>query len=451
LSLHNPRLLLLRAIFLDSLGQFLILLLISLTLSPRDSLQIANSLIGQGYWLIFCFLIYPFLGWLFGIYTILRWPQLPKAVLIQRLLLTVAVSMIAVAIMRWLFNPSIDIWILHRRVQFIWIFGITIWSFFIRLALHRGLFLPMPPRLLLLAHESESGLVQKAWQQVHQRVPLINISADQILNYCVHEDESFVVAFTSSFQSDEELIEIINVFEQSDPRKVRFIPLMRLFEEQQERFPPVLMPQGVMTYGALPWLEPLSVQTQLKRTADVLLALSLLLITMPIIILAAILIWLEDQGPIFYVQERSGWLGEPFKILKLRTMYVQPVDSSAAWTQLDDPRITCVGQLLRRFRIDELPQFVNVLKGEMSLIGPRPERPQLEQQLEMSIPHYRKRHWMRPGLSGWAQVCAPYASSVEDSDLKLSFDLFYLKNFSCWLDFVILFRTVKTVLKASGR
>jgi len=92
-----------------------------------------------------------------------------------------------------------------------------------------------------------------------------------------------------------------------------------------------------------------------------------------------------------------------------------------------------------------------VLNGEMSLIGPRPERPELEHQLELSIPHYRKRHWMRPGLSGWAQVCAPYASCIEDSDLKLSYDLYYLRHFSTWLDLVILFRTIKTVLKASGR
>jgi len=451
LSLHNPRLLLLRAVFLDSFGHFLILFFIFLTPGLIDDLQSAQSLSGQGYWLLFCFLIYIFLSWLFGTYTVLRWPELPRAVLIQRLLLTAAVSMMAVAIMRWLFNPSTDMWLLHRRVQFTWIIGITIWSFCTRLALHQGLFLPMPPRLLLLSRESETATVQKAWQQVHHRVPLMNVCTDQISNLCLQEEEPVVIAFTPSFQSDEKLISIINVFEHTDPRKVRFIPLMILFEEQQARFPPILMPEGVMTYGALPWLEPLSVQTQLKRSADVLLAMSLLLITLPIIILAAILIWIEDQGPVFYVQERSGWLGQPFKVLKLRTMYVQPVNSSASWTQLDDSRITRVGQLLRKFRLDELPQFINVLKGEMSLIGPRPERPQLEQQLELSIPHYRKRHWMRPGLSGWAQVCAPYASSIEDSDLKLSFDLFYLKNFSCWLDFIILFRTIKTVLKASGR
>ena len=163
------------------------------------------------------------------------------------------------------------------------------------------------------------------------------------------------------------------------------------------------------------------------------------------------LIWLEDSGPIFYSQQRSGWLGRPFRVLKLRTMSVQPADAPAEWTKVGDQRITAVGSVLRRVRLDELPQLLNVLNGEMSLIGPRPERPELEHQLELSIPHYRKRYWMRPGLSGWAQVCAPYASSIEDSDLKLSYDLYYLRHFSTWLDLVILFRTIKTVLKAGGR
>ena len=131
-------------------------------------------------------------------------------------------------------------------------------------------------------------------------------------------------------------------------------------------------------------------------------------------------------------------------------MDVHSFKGAALWTHPGDQRITKVGHWLRRFRIDELPQLLNVLNGEMSLIGPRPERPELENDLERHIPHYR-RHWMRPGLSGWAQVCAPYASSIEDSDLKLSYDLYYLQHFSTWLDLVILFRTIKTVLKAGGR
>ena len=212
-----------------------------------------------------------------------------------------------------------------------------------------------------------------------------------------------------------------------------------------------LLPEPWLSYDAIPWNDALGVQRQLKRVADLLLAALLLLLTSPLLLLAALLIWLDDRGPVLYRQERSGWLGQPFSVLKLRTMAVAPADAPAIWTVPGDQRITRVGQWLRRSRLDELPQLLNVLRGEMSLIGPRPERPELERQLEASIRHYRKRHWMRPGLSGWAQVSAPYAASVEDSELKLSYDLYYLKHFSTWLDLVILLRTLKTVLKVAGQ
>ena len=132
-------------------------------------------------------------------------------------------------------------------------------------------------------------------------------------------------------------------------------------------------------------------------------------------------------------------------------MTVARSDAPAQWTAKGDSRITPIGFWLRRFRLDELPQLWNVLTGKMSLIGPRPERPEHEHALEAQIPHYRKRHWMRPGLSGWAQVCSPYASSVEDAELKLSYDLYYIKHFSTGLDLLILVKTIKTVLKAGGR
>ena len=194
-----------------------------------------------------------------------------------------------------------------------------------------------------------------------------------------------------------------------------------------------------------------SLERQLKRVADLLVSSVLLVLTAPILLLAMLLIWLDDRGPLFYFQQRSGWLGRSFLLYKLRTMTVSPQDAMPVWTVPGDRRITRVGLWLRRLRLDELPQLINVLRGDMSLIGPRPERPELEHELEERIPHYRKRHWMRPGLSGWAQVCAPYAASVEDSDLKLSYDLYYIKNFSTWLDLIILAKTIKTVLKAEGR
>jgi len=236
-----------------------------------------------------------------------------------------------------------------------------------------------------------------------------------------------------------------------DPRQVHVVSPAGLFERQQERLPPLLLPDAWMAYDEIPWAAPFSLQTQLKRAADLVVATLLLIISSPLLLLAMAWIRLDDPGPIFYMQKRSGWMGAPFTVLKLRTMCVQPADAAASWTQQGDQRITRAGQVLRRFRIDELPQLLNVLTGDMSLIGPRPERPEMEYDLERRIPHYRMRHWMRPGLSGWAQVCAPYASTIDDFDLKLSYDLFYLKHFNIWLDLVILFRTIKTVLKASGR
>ena len=197
------------------------------------------------------------------------------------------------------------------------------------------------------------------------------------------------------------------------------------------------MADTLLPYDDLPWAATFSVQAQLKRMADLLLAALLLLFTAPFVLVAALLIWLEDRGPVLFAQQRTGWLGRPFTVYKLRTMSVQPADAPARWTEQGDQRITSVGAWLRRVRLDELPQLLNVLNGEMSL-WPSSGAPELEEELELRIPHYRKRHWMRPGLSGWAQVCAPYASSIEDSDLKLSYDLYYLRNFSAWLDFVIL-------------
>ena len=229
------------------------------------------------------------------------------------------------------------------------------------------------------------------------------------------------------------------------------LSLLDLTENQQQRLLPSHLPEEALLLDDLPWSDSLSVQRQLKRAADGLLSLVLLLVTLPLIALAALLIWLEDRGPVIYVQKRSGLMGKSFKLFKLRTMRQAEPQAPATWTVRGDRRITRIGWLLRRVRLDELPQLLNVLRGEMSLIGPRPERPELERDLEERIRHYRKRHWMPPGLSGWAQVCAPYAASVEEAELKLSYDLYYLRHWNTGLDLLILLKTVKTVLKARGR
>ena len=449
--MHDPRSLIIRALLLDCAGQLLILGFI-LLVPPLIGWSIGGSnLEGQGSWLLFSLLLYPFLGWLFGSYTVLRWRRLTLPVLLQRLGITAVVSVMVVAVVRWLINPDDSVWLVYRSVQLLWMFALTGWALFVRLALRRGLLLPESPRLLLLAQQNEIPTVLAAWQRVPHRQRLSPVDALRLQGRLEQPEQPLLVAVSSEMRRDSSQRLLLESLEMRDPRVVRSVSVLRLFEQQQERLPPVLMGDVSFTYDDLPWASTFSVQAQLKRLADLLVAALLLLITVPFMAVAALLIWLEDRGPVFYAQQRSGWLGRPFTVLKLRTMTVQPADAPAEWTQVGDQRITAVGGVLRRVRLDELPQLLNVLNGEMSLIGPRPERPELEHQLEQSIPHYRKRHWMRPGLSGWAQVCAPYASSIEDSDLKLSYDLYYLRHFSTWLDLVILFRTVKTVLKASGR
>ena len=152
-----------------------------------------------------------------------------------------------------------------------------------------------------------------------------------------------------------------------------------------------------------------------------------------------------------FIQERIGLGGEKFKLLKLRTMRTQQVAGVERWTDKEDERITPVGRVLRKYRFDELPQLVNVIKGEMSLVGPRPEQPDIVRRLEAQISFYDVRHLVKPGISGWAQVNYPYGASVEDAKRKLEFDLYYMKHYSIFLDFYVALRTLRVVLSRRGR
>lgn len=184
-----------------------------------------------------------------------------------------------------------------------------------------------------------------------------------------------------------------------------------------------------------------------KRLSDVVLAGVGLLVSLPLWPVLALAIKGTSPGPAFHVQERIGWRGRTFRIFKFRTMEVgaeQP--GSEVWAREVDPRVTTIGRFLRRTRLDEIPQFLNVLRGEMSFVGPRPERPQLAEALAATIPHFRLRHLVKPGITGWAQVHLPYAASVEETAAKLSYDLFYVKHGGFLLDVRILFRTFGAVL-----
>ena len=221
-------------------------------------------------------------------------------------------------------------------------------------------------------------------------------------------------------------------------------------ESQLQRLPPELFDPDALLVGEGFQLQPGCFIWRLKRFGDVLGAALLLLATAPLLLLAMLLIKLEDGGPLLYRQRRSGQYGTLIWLTKLRTMAVDAEASGIRWATAGDPRITRVGHWLRRWRIDELPQLVSVLSGEMSLIGPRPERPELEQQLEAQIPQYRLRHWLRPGLSGWAQVCFPYGASVADSRAKLSYDLYYLRNAGPLLDLLIVGMTLRLIVGGRG-
>jgi sugar transferase (PEP-CTERM system associated) len=192
-------------------------------------------------------------------------------------------------------------------------------------------------------------------------------------------------------------------------------------------------------------------QSVLRRLGDLLISFTLLLFVLPLMLLTALLVKLDSRGPILYRQERVGLYGKTFMLFKFRSMMVDAeAGRGPAWAVKNDPRATRVGRFIRLMRIDELPQLINVLKGEMSLIGPRPERPHFVAQLSEAIPSYSSRHWVKPGITGWSQVNFPYGASVEDARMKLSYDLFYLKHRGLFLDFLILVSTIRTILFQEG-
>jgi sugar transferase (PEP-CTERM system associated) len=187
-----------------------------------------------------------------------------------------------------------------------------------------------------------------------------------------------------------------------------------------------------------------------KRTFDIIVGLSALILTLPITVLVAAAIWLETGGPVLFQQERTGLKDRPFKIMKFRSMRQDAEEGGPVWAAKDDHRITRVGRFIRKFRLDELPQIFNVLKGDMSLVGPRPERPHFCELLEQNIPYFALRCAVRPGITGWAQVKYQYGASVEESKTKLEYDFFYIKHMSLVLDLAILFETAKVMIYGRG-
>ena len=231
---------------------------------------------------------------------------------------------------------------------------------------------------------------------------------------------------------------------------VRLIPMTELYEAMTGRVP--IAQVGSYWYCDLPLRDyRAGLEAWLKRVTDVVMALLGLVVLAVIVPPVALAIRMDTPGPVFYRQVRVGRWGRHFELVKFRTMVADAeADGRAIWARPGDRRVTRVGRILRRSRLDELPQFWAVLLGHMSLVGPRPERPELVEQLERSIPCFRSRLLVAPGLTGWAQVNSSYASSEEDTLLKLQYDLYYVKHWSLFLDLVILLRTIGVVLRLEG-
>ncbi len=187
-----------------------------------------------------------------------------------------------------------------------------------------------------------------------------------------------------------------------------------------------------------------------KRLFDITVSLLLLALTAPVILLFALLVKLDSKGPAFFRQVRVGLYGQDFAVIKLRSMRTDAEVNGAQWAVENDPRVTRLGRFIRKVRIDELPQTWSVLKGEMSFVGPRPERPEFVSDLEQQLPFYAERHMVKPGITGWAQINYPYGASIDDSRHKLEFDLYYAKNYTPFLDLLILLQTLRVVLWHEG-
>lgn len=264
----------------------------------------------------------------------------------------------------------------------------------------------------------------------------------------IHQDwQAIVVSLPSNLWSQE----LTDQLMQARFAGKEILNLSQFFEEIEKKVPVDFLSREwfIFEKGFDLFRNPLGLRA--KRILDLILALILLFFTWPIILLFAILIKLESRGPAFYSQVRTGLNDREFTIYKMRSMVTDAEKQGAQWAKSNDSRITRIGKFIRLTRIDELPQLWNVIKGDMSFIGPRPERPEFNVELEKQIPFFRLRHLVRPGITGWAQVMYAYGASVEDSKQKLQFDLYYIKNFSFILDMQIIFKTIRVVLFGKGR
>ena len=263
-----------------------------------------------------------------------------------------------------------------------------------------------------------------------------------------HQDEAEGLVVDSTRRLHAELIRDLIMVRLAG---VHVLNYAEFFEEHFSLIP-ILDAQGLWPIFSEGFaLQPGRVNWRIKRALDFTFATLVFIAVSPIVVLLMVLVWITSPGPALFVQERIGLAGKKFKLFKLRTMIVHAPDVGQRWTAKQDERITPIGRVLRRYRLDEFPQLINVIRGEMSLVGPRPEQPDIVSELEAEIPFYDVRHIVKPGISGWAQVNYPYGSSVSDARRKLEYDLYYMKHYSFFLDLYVVVRTLHVVVSSGGR
>jgi len=323
----------------------------------------------------------------------------------------------------------------------------------------------VPWRVLVLGTGPEARSIEASLEVANlPRLELIGFfGLDQIHEVSVSADR--IVSHDASFENTVKRLEVDEIIVAVRDQRGGVLPLRALldcrlrgvqvtdlahfFERVHGRVPIESLKASWLIYGygfRQSWLRRF-----IKRSFDLVVVVGLLIVALPVMIISALVILLSTGTPLIYRQERVGYRGQTFTVLKFRSMAKNAEsDGSACWAAINDARVTRFGRFIRRTRIDELPQLINVLKGEMSLIGPRPERPAFVATLTEKIPFYAVRHSVPPGITGWAQVRYSYGGTVEESVKKLEYDLYYVKNNNLFLDLLILLRTVRVVLLGEG-
>lgn len=296
-------------------------------------------------------------------------------------------------------------------------------------------------KIIIPTNHEERVLIPKHLQPLISETPI-----EQLKNICQDKNIEIIASTIHPRENPTLLKSLIDCL----PLKITFFDITNLYEKITGKIP-------VNKIEQIWFLENLSennkkLYDRIKRLIDLIASLSLLIISLPFFPLITLVIKLDSAGQTFFTQQRTGKEGDPFTAVKFRTMVKNAEDNGPQWAVKNDGRVTRVGRFLRKTRIDEIPQLFNVLKGEMSLIGPRPERPEFVEQLQKEIPFYKERILIKPGLTGWAQVAGPaYGGSTEESLEKLQYDLFYIKNRSFGLDLSIALKTIKTILSRKGQ